>query len=263
MAPSTDTNMAVDYYELLSIPVTASEPEIRRAYRKTSLLYHPDKVKSTPETVEKFQLLQVALNILTDPSEKVKYDQSREARLRRKAENEALESRRRKMKEELERREGGMSTGASTVSGVKRAWSERELEINRIKEDNKRRKEAMMQERQKRAEEELVAQKPEEPENPAEASQRSVKVRWVKEGDGIDIDADWIKQASEMQGQVEDVIILKDRKRKVDGREKKVACGTALVIFTTLQAATQAVSTGIHGALESVSWATTKEDEPS
>src|SRR4051812_4309302 len=101
MAPAGSSDVATDYYELLDIPPTASESEIRRAYRKTSLLYHPDKVKPTPENLDKFQLLQTAISILTDPTEKTKYDQTRAAKLRRQAETAALDSRTRKMKEDL------------------------------------------------------------------------------------------------------------------------------------------------------------------
>ena len=127
MAPTADppTTTSIDYYDLLPIPASASESEVRRAYRKTSLLYHPDKVKSTPETLEKFQLLQVALRVLTDGVEKSKYDQSREAKLRRKAQNDALEGRRRKMREELDKREGAPGGGVYLNGGgvgVKRAW---------------------------------------------------------------------------------------------------------------------------------------------
>src|SRR5271155_320603 len=230
MAPAGETEVFVDYYDLLSISASATESEIRRAYRKTSLLYHPDKVKQTPETLDKFQLLQVAINILTDAAEKSKYDQTREAKQRRITENAALEERRRKMKEDLEKRETSTDDGKiplSTVNGVKRTWSERELDIKRIAEENRRKREAIVHERAKQAREAQVAEakKDEEKkdeEKPADTMERSVKVRWLREGDGLKIDNKWLSEACERYGKVENVLVLKDRKKRIEGRDKKV-----------------------------------------
>ena len=261
MAPTNDLSAAVDYYELLAIPSNASESDIRRAYRKTSLLYHPDKVKSTPETVEKFQVLQVALAVLTDSVEKSKYDQSREAKLRRRAENEALEDRRRRMKEDLENQENAPNGGIAPINGIKRAWSERELEINRIKEENKRKKQAMMRERQQRSEQVVFPPPSAQNSESVEPSQRSIRVRWLKEGDGLDVDYEWLKSEFARYGVVESVIILKERKKKMEGREKRAVFGTALVIFATLVGAENANASSNLGPLESIEWAGSKADE--
>lgn len=256
MAPVDNADMSIDYYELLAIPATASESEIRRAYRKTSLLYHPDKVKPTPENLDKFQLLQTALAILTDAAEKVKYDQTREARLRRVAENEALESRRRKMKEELEKRETTFGATPTSINGVKRTWSDRELEIKRIAEENRKRREAATHQKAEEAQARVQAE-----EKSTESIDRSVKVRWVKEGEGLDIDQQLLEDTFPA-GDVENVLILKDKKRRIDGRAKKVMCGTAVIVFSTLLAARKAVTQGPWEGIESVSWAAEKETEP-
>jgi len=256
MAPNS-AEPSVDFYELLAIPATASESEIRRAYRKTSLLYHPDKVKPTPETLDKFQLLQTALNILTDATERTKYDQSREARQRRIAENAALESRRRKMKEDLEKREGASGEMPASVNGVKRAWSERELEIKRIAEENRKRREAAMLQKRRDAQARAQAD-----EKPTDSIDRSVKVRWIKEGDGLDIDKESLEE-NFPAGEVEDVLMLKDKKRRLDGRDKKVLLGTAVVVFKSLVAAKKAVTRGPWQGIESVSWAADKESDAS
>jgi DnaJ family protein C protein 17 len=250
MAPTGNADFALDYYELFSIPANATEAEIRRAYRKTSLLYHPDKVKPTPETSAKFQLLQVALNTLSDPAEKEKYDQKREAKQKRKAENDALEGRRRKMKEDLEKRETGSS---ASVSGTKRTWSERELEVKRIAEENQRRREAMMQAKVQRAQAEIPVEKT------TTTIERSVKVRWLKEGDGLNIDKASLKATFESYGEVEDVLLLKEKRRRIDGREKKVVLGTAVVVFATTSPAENAVMNGVRDGIESIAWAAEKE----
>jgi DnaJ family protein C protein 17 len=254
MAPTTDADKFVDYYELLSIPATASESEIRRAYRKTSLLYHPDKVKPTPETLDKFQLLQTAINALTDAAEKSKYDQTRAAKHRRLAETAAMDSRRRKMKEALEKGEQEHS-----MTGTKRTMSDRELEIKRIQEENRnilrKRREAVAAQKAQEAQTRAEAQAQEQP---SDSIDRCVKVRWVKEGDGLEIDRDSLEQ-SFPAGDVEDVIILKDKKRRVDGRDKKVLLGTAVIVFKSVALAKKVVSKGPWEDIESVEWAAAEE----
>lgn len=255
MAPADETEMSIDYYELLAIPATASESEIRRAYRKTSLLYHPDKVKPTPENLEKFQLLQTAINILTDAAEKLKYDQTREARQRRLAETAALESRRRKMKEDLEKREGNVTEVATSLSGTKRTWTDRELEIKRIAEENRKRREAAMAQKTQEAQTRVHAE-----EKSVDSLDRSVKVRWIKEGEGVDIDQEALED-SFPAGDVENVLVLKDKKRRLEGRDKKVILGTAVIVFKTLAAAKKVVAQGPWEGIKSVAWAADKDPE--
>lgn len=251
MAPANDADAVIDYYELFSISANATDAEIRRAYRKTSLLYHPDKVKPTPETSAKFQLLQVALNVLSDPTEKEKYDQKREAKQKRRAESEALEGRRRKMKEDLERRETG---APAAVNGAKRSWSDRELEIKRIAEENQRRREAMMLARSQKAQAEIQVEKP------ATTIERSVKVRWLKERDGLDIDKNSLRATYERHGEVEDILVLKDKRRRIDGRQEKVVLGAAVIVFTKLPSAEKAILCGAPDGIESIAWAVQREE---
>ncbi|KIW11978.1 hypothetical protein PV08_09252 [Exophiala spinifera] len=257
MAAENDADLSVDYYELLSIPATASESEIRRAYRKTSLLYHPDKVKPTPENLNKFQLLQTAINVLTDAAEKLKYDQTREAKQRRLAETAALESRRRKMKEDLEKREGNFGGAPISVSGAKRTWSDRELEIKRIAEENRKRREAAVAQKVQEAQARADAQAQE---TPSDSKDRSVKVRWVKEGEGLEIDQDFLEE-NFSAGDVENVLMLKDKKRRVEGRDKKVLLGTAVIVFKSVSLAKKVVSQGPWEGIESVEWAAVKEPD--
>jgi DnaJ family protein A protein 2 len=64
------------YYSLLGINNNASFDEIKRVYRKLSLELHPDRNKNDPEKLEKYKKITAAYNILSDPSEKTKYDAS-------------------------------------------------------------------------------------------------------------------------------------------------------------------------------------------
>lgn len=58
-------------YEVLGVPTTASDKDIRRAYYRIAVLYHPDK---NPDGEEIFKELSFAYNILSDPEQKRKYD---------------------------------------------------------------------------------------------------------------------------------------------------------------------------------------------
>ncbi len=63
-----------DYYEILGISKTATEAEIKSAYRKKALEWHPDRNKS-PEASEKFKEVSKAYEVLSNPQKKAMYDQ--------------------------------------------------------------------------------------------------------------------------------------------------------------------------------------------
>lgn len=64
-----------DYYELLGLQKGASEDEIKKAFRKLAIKYHPDKNKGDKEAEEKFKEINEAYQVLTDPQKKAQYDQ--------------------------------------------------------------------------------------------------------------------------------------------------------------------------------------------
>lgn len=65
--------MGKDYYGVLGIKRDASEDEIKKAYRKQALKYHPDKNKS-PGAEDKFKEIAEAYDVLSDPKKKDVYD---------------------------------------------------------------------------------------------------------------------------------------------------------------------------------------------
>jgi molecular chaperone DnaJ len=63
-----------DYYEVLGVNKGASESDIKKAYRKLALKYHPDKNPDNPEAEEKFKEAAEAYDTLSDKDKKVNYD---------------------------------------------------------------------------------------------------------------------------------------------------------------------------------------------
>jgi molecular chaperone DnaJ len=64
-----------DYYEVLGVSKNATADEIKKAYRKKALQYHPDKNPNDKEAEEKFKEAAEAYEILRDPEKKSRYDQ--------------------------------------------------------------------------------------------------------------------------------------------------------------------------------------------
>ena len=64
-----------DYYEVLGVAKTATADEIKKAYRKKAVQYHPDKNPGDKEAEEKFKEAAEAYEVLSDPQKRQRYDQ--------------------------------------------------------------------------------------------------------------------------------------------------------------------------------------------
>ncbi|KAJ5489018.1 hypothetical protein N7539_003908 [Penicillium diatomitis] len=261
-----------DFYALLDLSPAANESEIRRAYRRTALKYHPDKIANpTDADIDKFHLLQIANDVLSDPAIRQLYDNAREARMRKQRERDQMDAAKRKMREDLEARERAGT--ATAQQGVKRSWgvpggeedaeAKLQREIERIAEDGRRRRREATDKMKRDLEEEQRKLQAEEEEARKAADrssqrvdrsrdggtnvpelERSVKVRWVREGQGADWDAESLKSLCAPFGAIDGAFVMKDKRARVEGKKGKVTYGLGVVVFKSIVSTQAAVLDG-------------------
>ena len=71
----TTTTMKRDYYEVLSVEREATGDDIKKAYRKLALKYHPDRNQGDSEAEDKFKEASEAYEVLSDSQKRSRYDQ--------------------------------------------------------------------------------------------------------------------------------------------------------------------------------------------
>ena len=64
-----------DYYEILDVPRDASDRDIKKAYRRLAMKYHPDRNPGDKEAEDKFKELSEAYEVLSDTQKRAAYDQ--------------------------------------------------------------------------------------------------------------------------------------------------------------------------------------------
>ncbi|KAF2468887.1 DnaJ-domain-containing protein [Lindgomyces ingoldianus] len=259
-----------DFYELLGVGFDAVDTEIRKAYRRTSLKYHPDKNPDDKTLADKFILIGVARDILSDPKLKAEYDRARLRKKEKALQDELLDGRRRKMKEDLERREReGVSMKRKRTEDLTAAEM-REQEIQRLAEDGKRRRKEQQEklERQRQEEEASFMEPSPEPvpksQPPGQTAEidRTIRVRFSRDGDAATWDREKLSQMFSRFGKVDSVVMGKDKKIRLSGEKHRKTCAVVFIVYTRMDHANEAVMDGKseYPLLESVAWAS-KEPE--
>src|ERR1700758_3090517 len=64
-----------DYYKVLDVPKTATEAEIKKAYRRLAMKFHPDRNPNDKDAEERFKEAKEACEVLTDAQKRAIYDQ--------------------------------------------------------------------------------------------------------------------------------------------------------------------------------------------
>ena len=252
-----------DFYALLGegIHPSSAENDIRRAYRRTALKHHPDKNKDDPEAVNKFHALQIAFDVLSDPAAKAAYDNARIAREAKKRQKALFEGKRRSMMEDLERRESGVFKRKRDEVD---AEEKLEMELRRLQEDGRRRRMEREEALRKEARADMegdVEVPPEKSNGNAQESeesssasrggisvpeiQRTVKVRWVRDGMGESLDKERLSELFSRFGTLESALVLKDRKIRLGESKKKKLVGVGILVFSSI--------VGAHAAIEDAS----------
>ena len=154
----------VDLYLLLGVDPDADETVIKKAYRKKALTCHPDKNPDNPKAAEIFHQLSEALAVLTDEKAKAAYDNLLKARKRREIEGRLLDSKRKKLKDDLEARERAAAYNQSNEEAL--AGARLKAEIERLQKEGKK----QMEEEQERFRQTFEQEK---------TSQTSFQVRYL------------------------------------------------------------------------------------
>ncbi|XP_053538847.1 dnaJ homolog subfamily C member 17 [Ictalurus punctatus] len=134
---STKELLQMDLYALLGVEGTATEKEVKKAYRQKALTCHPDKNPDNPKAAELFHQLSQALEVLTDAAARAAYDKVRAAKKQAEERNRRLDDKRKKIKLDLEARERQAEAEAQKREefNITRTLEE---EITRLREEGSR-----------------------------------------------------------------------------------------------------------------------------
>ncbi|GLH05021.1 DnaJ homolog subfamily C member 5 homolog [Gryllus bimaculatus] len=115
MALTQDELFKLDLYDILGLEVKCTLQEVKRAFRKKALKCHPDKNPDDPNAAQLFHQLSCALEILSDELARAAYDKVLNARKAAQIRNQQLDSRRKKLKEDLEERERNVRSEPGSI----------------------------------------------------------------------------------------------------------------------------------------------------
>lgn len=266
-AASYATSSSIDFYEILGIPLTETSPTLlRKAFRKQSLKWHPDK-NPDPAAAETFHLLSIAYDVLSDPGTRTAYDNARNARLAKKRRHETYDLNRRRMQEDLERREGHAKRARTNADDAEDAFRRQMSKLQTEGAMLRHKREEALRTAAKEAE---VVENSSDEETVKVSGKsrfseldRTLRVRWKRRNNDA-ITAAHLRTLFSRFGQVQDCVVPSDSP-KPGSKEKKLK--TALLVFESIVAAHAAVHTALSSSDEDftpfkdIAWAGGKEPD--
>ncbi|KDR16157.1 DnaJ-like protein subfamily C member 17 [Zootermopsis nevadensis] len=221
----------IDLYELIGILSTATTQEVKKAYRKKALSCHPDKNPDNPKAAELFHQLSKALEILTDESARAAYDRVLNAKKAAKLRHRELDSKRQKLKEQLEARERQAEEFSKQNRSFTSKTDEEKLqdEIERLRKEGSK----QVKEEQEYVRQQIIQEKFSKPTMKEDSSSHHrLKVRWVAakaDPDNGGYTSELLHDIFSKYGEIVALIISAKRN------------GSALVEFKTKEAAVMAM----------------------
>jgi len=216
---------SLDLYLLLEVEQDADAKAIKKAYRKKALTCHPDKNPDDKKAVELFHQLSDALEVLTDDATRLAYDNLLKARKAAELRVRQLDSKRRKLREELEERE------KNHIEEVVSKCNEEEKlakEIERLRKEGSKQLEEEQELIRKQLRDEMLGKNSEQRSQDSESKGR-IKVKWNKKG-SFSYSKDVLEKVFLKYGNVTGIVI----------NEQKG--GSAIVELDTITAAKMALN---------------------
>ena len=207
----------LDLYLLLNVEPDATEKAIKKAYRKKALTCHPDKNPDNPKAAEEFHRLSDAYEVLSDEAARKAYDTVLKARKAAEIRKRQLDSKRRKLRDELEEREkkAKEDAEAEVLNQQHTKTDEEKLaeEIERLR----RRGNAMLEEEQERIREEIEKEKKSRIDSNVSSSSQTgttmpsggtkLKVRWKNDSEGR-YSSESLRKIFSKYGDVAEVVVM-------------------------------------------------------
>lgn len=247
----------IDLYALLGVEISSDAKSIQRAYRKTALLYHPDKNPSK-EAEEKFHQLSIALETLTDEDLRKKYDQLLNARFDKIRKREELSAERRKFQDDLLRRE--QEYEASKKHQRENVNVEATLEAMRthnlglVAELEAKRRKLYMDAMAGGMKKESKVEEKDATSSASSTTSPTLKIKWSKRGKGRDLKEEDVRSLFSRYGQIEHVAILSGD----SGKKAKTALiefadvSSVIAAKSILDAETKDIDHVLYGLLRKV-----------
>uniref|UniRef100_A0AAF5PSS3 DnaJ domain-containing protein n=2 Tax=Wuchereria bancrofti TaxID=6293 RepID=A0AAF5PSS3_WUCBA len=232
-----------DPYELLDLKPECTDTQIVKAFRKAALKWHPDKNPGRKQAAqEMFLKISKAFELLSDAAARAAYDHVLAARtahtiyVRRRQNNES--EKRRKLREELERREANVLNVQHEKEKAKR---ELEKEIQRLRKEGSK----LLQRERENIEQEIRKNATVEEQSGDKRLLARYKLRWKRETDQCNYDEDDLRKLFSKYGHISDVIVSSssrgmailefDELVDVDGIEKETGKPDVPIATTCLQ----------------------------